>query len=215
MRFFTSKELNQLFPAATERKYSTGQIVLYDGDLPKHMFFVSSGALKNYDIDENGHEKIFHIVGEQSFFSVLCAIGEPTIISSFYTTLCDTTLILIPIEDFMSKFKSDIVFSNKLFEWFVDEMSLMYYRVGGLEKNEGRLKIAQALQFLKVRHSKAVNTSWNRVSFPVSQQLLADLTGLTRETVGIILKDFDEKKIVRHPKQMILEINSSKLERLQ
>jgi hypothetical protein len=37
------------------------------------------------------------------------------------------------------------------------------------------------------------------------------LAGLTRETVSMVMKDFDEQKIVRYPKQMQLEINRKNL----
>ena len=106
---------------------------------------------------------------------------------------------------------TDVVFANQIFAWFVGEVSFILGRIKGLEKTEGRMKVAQALEFLLKRHAKPKNDSWHRVKFPVSQQFLADLVGLTRETVSTIMKELDEQQVVHYPRQMRLEINENNL----
>lgn len=214
VKHFTSKEVENLFPNAVERTYPSGQIVVYVGDQPAHMFFVKKGAIKNYDIDENGNEKILSIIGDLGFFSVLYSFGDTQDVTSFYSTLEETELMLIPIEDFHERMKTDLVFVNRVFCWFVSEMTLIMGRIKGLEKTEGRMKVAQVLEYLMTRHSEQKNGTWHKVKFPVNQQLLADLVGLTRETVSMVMKDFDEQKVIRYPKQMVLEINQKKLAKI-
>lgn len=214
MRHFTSQDVATLFPEATDRSYQAGQIVVYEGDKPAFMYFVKKGALKNYDIDENGVEKILHVVGELGFFSIIYAYGGNTEVDGFYSTLDNTDLLLVPIEDFRNRLSSDVEFANKVFEWFVAEMGFIMGRLKGLEKTEGRLKIAQALEYLRGRHSKLVGKNWWQVKFPISQQFIADIVGLTRETVSVILKDFDSKQIISYPKQMTLQINKKQLDNL-
>lgn len=212
VKHFTSKDVEKLFPGAVQRAYPAGQIVVYVGDQPAHMFFVKKGALKNYDIDDGGNEKILSIIGELGFFSILYGFGsQKEEVSSFYSTLEETELLLIPLDDFFKRMNSDIQFTNRLFKWFVAETDFVMGRIKGLEKTEGRLKVAQVLEYLAIRHGVANNLTWRRVKFPVNQQLLADLVGLTRETVSMVMKDLDEQKVIRYPKQMILEINCKKL----
>lgn len=214
MKHFTSQDVKTLFPNAVERTYSGGQIVVYVGDQPGHMFFVNKGAIKNYDIDENGNEKILSIIGDLGFFSILYSFGDKQDVSSFYSTLDETELLLIPLEDFQELINSDVEFANRVFCWFVAEMELVMGRIKGLEKTEGKMKVAQVLEYLITRHASKKNTTWYQVKFPVNQQLLADLVGLTRETVSMVMKDFDDQQIIRYPKQMILEINQKKLSRI-
>lgn len=215
VKHFTSKDVKKLFPGAVERTYPAGQIVVYVGDQPAHMFFIQKGALKNYDIDDNGSEKILSIIGELGFFSILYGFANnEKEISSFYSTLEETELLLIPMEDFLKLMSTDIQFTNRLFKWFVAETDFVMGRIKGLEKTEGRLKVAQALEYLATRHGVIKSSGWSRVKFPINQQLLADLVGLTRETVSMVMKDFDEQKVIRYPKQMILEVNQKKLARI-
>lgn len=214
MIHFTSSDVKKLFPDAVQRSYPAGQIIVYVGDKPSHMFFVQKGAIKNYDIDDNGSEKILSIIGELGFFSVIFGFGGDEDVTSFYSTLDETELLLIPIDSFKERMNTDIVFTNQVFKWFVAETSLVMNRIKGLEKTEGRLKVAQALEYLIERHSSPMKGKWHSVKFPINQQLLADLVGLTRETVSMVMKDFDEQGVIRYPKQMCLEINDKKLDQL-
>ncbi|MFA6041642.1 MAG: cyclic nucleotide-binding domain-containing protein, partial [Methylophilus sp.] len=141
MKHFTSKDVKKIFPHSVERTYPSGQIVIYIGDQPSHVFFIKKGALKNYDIDDNGSENILTIIGEGGFFSILFTLGEKPEVSSFYSTLDETELLLIPIEDFKAKLKTDIMFTNNVFKWFASEILLLMDRIKGLEKTEGKMKV--------------------------------------------------------------------------
>lgn len=214
MKYLTFKELKTRFPSSTIRKYHAGQIVIYEGDQPAHTFFVIKGALRNYDIDENSSEKILHIVGESSFFPMLYIIGDDDEVKTFYSTLDDTELLLIPIKDFVAEIENDITFANEVMRWFVGEVDFIMDRIRGMEKNEGRAKVAQALCYLLGRHAKVSKKDWYQVQFPITQQILADLVGLTRETVSGILRDFEKLKVVRSSKLFNLEIHRDNLSKV-
>ncbi len=214
VKHFTSAEVKKLFPEAILRRYPAGQIVIYDGDQPSHIFFIKKGAIKNYDIDDQGNEKIVRLIGENGFFPLIYALSDALEIENFYSTLDETEVLLIPIEQFIYRCENDIVFSNRCFRWFVGEATLLLDRIKGLERTESRLKVAQVLEYLANQHAVPKNENWQQVKFPVSQQFVADMVGLTRETVSVIMKDFDEQKIVHFPRQMHLEIHMKRLRQL-
>ena len=214
MKHFTIKGIEKLFPTATTRSYPAGQIIVYEGDTPSQVFFVKSGAVKNYDIDENGNEKVLHLIGETNFLALLPISAEHTEATTFFSTLEDTELVLIPHSDFHRQLKTNLAFAHKLLGWCDSEMSVLTERIHGLEKTEGRLKVAQALRYLVEWHCIHKTLSWHTVKFPITQQLLADLVGLTRETVSMIMKDLDDQKVIRYPKQTQLEIHASRLRKI-
>lgn len=207
----TPREVINLFPDALERQYPAGQIVIYQGDRPNHIFYVKHGALKYYDIDESGTEKIMQIVGEHSFFSVISAFGSSSETGGFYSTLDDSDILLIEIDEFKHRLSSDSALYARFFEWFVSEVKYLLQRVKGLEQNDAKGKLLKALDYLACRHGKLRANGWTRIKFPFSQQALADLTGLSRETVSTVLKEIDELKIVRTPKQLMLEVHPEHL----
>lgn len=211
MNNFTSKELLQYFPAATTRQYGPGQIVVYEGDQPAHVFFVTAGALKNYDIDENGSEKILHIVGQTSLFPILFVFGDNEDVITFYSTLDDTELLLLPKDDFVQKVTTDVKFANLIFRGFVKEVDFIMDRIRAVEKAEAKGKVLKTLQYLLERHAQPGASGWALVKFPISQQILADMVGLTRETVSSIMKELDDNGVIRSRKLLQLKIHGNKL----
>jgi len=202
-----------MFPTAVERAYKSGQIVIYNGDRPGHVMFIISGAVKFYDIDDEGNEKILHIGGPQSFFPLFYSFDGKPQIDAFYTTLQKSRLLLIPLKEFTHRLKTDATFTSQVLSWYAQEMDHVVLRLKSLERSSARQKVLQALAYLYEQHSVArpLNATWYRISFPISQQTLAELTGLTRETVNTVLKEIDKEGIVKTPKKMTLEINRRKL----
>lgn len=177
--------------------------------------FIISGAVKFYDTDPDGNEKILHIGGPQSFFPLFYTFDGKPHVDAFYTTLQKSRILLIPLEEFTEKIKNDAAFSSKILAWYAREMDHIVLRLKSLERSSARTKVLQALAYLCEQHAviRPLSKVWCRVSFPMSQQTLAELTGLTRETVNVALKEIDQEKITRSPKKTVLEINRQKVEK--
>jgi CRP/FNR family transcriptional regulator, cyclic AMP receptor protein len=202
---FTPFPIKKIFANSTTRKYDSGQIVVYQGDKPMHAMFIKSGCVKYYDIDENGDEKIIHILGPKSFIPLFYffAHGQKEV-DSFYSTLTETELELIPANEFIKKLKNDFEFSNMIAMYVVQ-------RIKSLTKNDARQKVIETLNYLVIKHSSSTLRGWNKVNFPLTQQTLANLTNLSRETVNSVIKDLEKEKVVRSPHQAQIEIKKSRL----
>lgn len=213
MSGFTVSNLTTLFPTSLERVYQSGQIVVYNGDRPAHVMYVISGAVKFYDIDSEGNEKILHIGGPQSFFPLFYSFDGKPQVDAFYTTLQKSRLLFIPLKDFKHRLETDATFTSRILTWYAEEMDHVVLRLKSLERSSAKEKVLQALAYLLEQHAviRPLSAAWYRVSFPLSQQTLAELTGLTRETVNTVLKEIEKEGIVRTPKKMSLEINKRKL----
>lgn len=207
----TPTEVISLFPSAIPRLYKAGQIVAYQGDQPTQIMYVKTGALKYYDIEDNGTEKILQIIGEQSFFSMSYAFGQTNELAAFYSTLTDTEVFLIPLDEFLERLKNDGELATVILGWFVEEVEFILQRIKGMGKNEARNKVIDALDYLASRHALPRRAGWARVKFPFSQQSIAELIGVTRETVSTVFKDIESQKIVRSPKLMVLEVHMERL----
>lgn len=199
---FTIKEVKKFFHDTAERSYGPGQIVIYNGDTPDYVMFVKSGAVKFYDIDGKGNEKILHIAGKGSVFPLFYPFEDKRAVKAFYTTICDTDILLIPLEDFRQKLKTIPQYAFHVLRWYAKEMNHVIDRIGSLEKSKSKPKLLQALFYLYSQHSETIRlkSEWYRVNFPVTQQMLADMTGLTRETVNMWLQEIEKSKIVRNSK---------------
>jgi CRP/FNR family transcriptional regulator len=94
--------LQPLLKHATLRHFARGQIILYEGENPADAFIIKTGAVKIYDIDEDGNEKIIHILKSPGMFPVLFIFGTTGQTSTFYTAITDTELYVLPRSEFES-----------------------------------------------------------------------------------------------------------------
>ena len=204
VNIFTPKEVIRHFPHAVERTYSHGQIIVYYGDAPRHVMFIKSGAVKLYDTDSEGNEKIMHIGGEGSIFPLFYSFEDKISVDAFYASLTKTELLLVPITDFQRKLKTDAPYAFEVLRWYASELDHSMLRLKSMEKSNAKQKIAQALTYLCEQHADKIRLAspWYRIRFPLTQQTIADITGLTRETVNIALNEPAFEKCIRIKRQM-------------
>lgn len=214
VNIFTPKEVLRHFPEAIERTYAAGQTIIYDGDQPVQVVFVKSGAIKFFDIDDEGNEKILHIGGEGSIAPLFYSFEDKPAVDAYYATLCKTEALLVPLTKFREKLRVSPRFAAETLRWYAAEMDHIVLRLKSMEKSTTRQKVLQALYYLSDQHAtkNVIKGEWYRINFPVTQQTLANLTGLTRETVNITLNDPECAKFIRSHRGQRFEINKSKLQ---
>lgn len=203
--------LQSLLEHAKLRQYPKGQIIIHDGEVPSELFIVKSGIVKIHDIDDQGNEKILHLVKSQAVFPMIFFLGAREENRSFYTALTDTELHVIPMSIAEEKMLEQSELAIYLMRWFSREIHEILVRLSSLGKTTTYDKLIAALKFLCVHHTTKRAGDWQRVNFPVSHQLLADMVGVTRESTTMIMKELQEEKIVRTPKLTVLEINAKRL----
>ena len=214
MNNLTDTPLDPLLAQAKLRQYPRGQIILYEGENPTDAFVVKSGAVKIYDINDDGNEKILHIIKPMGIFPVIFMFGTTGQTSTFYTTVADSELYVLSRDTFEARLTSDPSLVLYCLRWFAGEVQEMMRRMSSLEKTSTRDKLFATLGYLARQHSDASKTGWKRVKFPVSHQLLADMVGVTRESTTMVMKDLQKEQVVRSPRLGTLEINSLLVENL-
>lgn len=190
------------------------QIVLYKGDELHDVYWIKSGTIKIYDIDEQGNEKILHILKTPALLPLVFFSGDGQRTNWFYSALTDCELYTLSHDRLRQVMAEDNALTLSLMKSFSTDMHELLVRLSSLGKTQVREKLYAALRFLQVHHSNKRRGEWWRVNFPVNQQLLADLSGVTRESTAMAMKDLQDQKVVRSPKVSQLEINKIKLDAL-
>lgn len=174
------------------------------------MFFVIKGHIKYFDTDDEGNEKVLHIIGPQNIFPMLYAFDVSPDISGFYACIDTVEVIAIPLTDFHKQIETNIEFCNELTRWFLTEIQQLVFRINSFEKTDSKYKILHALKYLAINYGRP-NDKWDRLNFAATQQFLADFTGLTRETVSLTMQDLEKNGIIRQAKGRLIEIKKSHL----
>jgi CRP-like cAMP-binding protein len=187
------------------------QILLYEGDISPDVMAIKSGIVKVHDIDNQGNEKILHLLKCPALFPFAFFTGGDAATRWYYTALTDCEIQVMPKQELRDLIANDPELGIHLMNWFSREMHEVLTRLGSLSKTVARDKVEAALAFLAVWHSEKRRGNWKRVTFPVSHQLLADMTGITRESATLTMRELQAEKVVRAPRTTTLEINPGKL----
>lgn len=207
-----TEETKALVKTARLKRYPKGQIIYYQGDELQEIFIIKSGVVKIYDIDHNGNEKVLHITQANNVIPYAFFSGRTAVPYWFYSALTDCELYVMSYDELISAMEADSKLAVQLMNTFSLGVHEVLVRLSSLGKTKAPDKLIATLWFLLTWHSKEVRNGWYRVDLPINHQLLADITGITRERAAMVMKELQDNKIIRNPKLTVLEINKSALE---
>ena len=213
MKKLTFESFRERFPEARIRRYDKNQIICYDGDQPHYIFFVVKGHIKYYDINDDGHEKILHIIGPQNVFPMLYAFEVSPEINNFYASVDNVEVLAVPLDKFQKVIQTDALFCRDLTKWFLTEIEQLVQRIGSFEKTDSRSKILHALKYLAINYGQ-LDGDWDKLNFAATQQFLADFTGLTRETVSNCLHELEKDATIKTAKGRLVSVKHSALDNI-
>ena len=198
--------------ASNIRTYPKGQVIVYPEDSNAYLYIIKDGAVAMENPNQAGERKILYIFGESSLFPMVSFLDKDAVSSWFYTALVDTQVYLISYKDLTEKLKHTDAFMtyNLLLRQILAEVHELLLRISDHAKTGSTEKLISMFLFLLEHHTKTTSSPWRLVQFPVTHQLLADMTGLTRETASLTLKGMAAKKLIRYHHKGRLELNATK-----
>ena len=206
--------LQSLLKNARIKQYPQGQIILYVHDSPVEVYIVKSGYVKVYDIDSAGNEKALSIIKPGDVMPYAFFSGHNITNKWFYQSLCDAGIYVLDREELLQAMYADSSLLFTFVEGCSQEVHEILTRLSSLGKSRAQAKLIALMKYFVVCVGGPKVPKWWRVPFPVNQQFLADLTGMTRESCGACLKEFVAQGVVRTPKINLLEINTQKIQEM-
>lgn len=208
---YTFNPLSKLTAEARLKHYPKNQIVFYAGDTLTDVYVLKKGITKMYDIDHQGNEKVLHILKAPCIMPLAELHGRTQITEWFYGAVTECEVYALSRDEAEKRIRSDGRLALYIMERFAAEMHEMLIRLSGLSKTDVHGKLVYVLRFLAVHHTRERRGGWRRVTFPIGQQLLADMIGMTRESTATGTRQLREMSIIRYPRAMTLEINFKNL----
>jgi CRP-like cAMP-binding protein len=206
-------QVKDFFSQGHTREYPDGQILLYQGEEARDVYYIQSGYVKVYDISVKGEEKVLLLLGPGDIFPLIWTFGESSSLHFFYETLNDVEITVIGRDLFMKEIEKDHAFTRELLQYFVNRTKDLMQRVESIEGTSALHKVGQVLNYLSTAHGEKARNNNIKVSPDVTHQLIAHMSGLTRETVSVQLKELVDGGAVKNSNQQLL-VNTSKLEDL-
>lgn len=186
-------KLEQFFLQFKRVNYKKNSLVIRADDIPSGIYYIHKGYVKVYALSEKGQELTLIILKPHDFFPVVWAINDSPN-TQFCEAITAVELSRAPKEEFI-KFINDNpdvlreVLSKVLtrFEGLLERMEYLVF--GNAHQKVASILIICAERFGIKKESKIV------IRVPLTHKDIANLIGLTRETISVELEKLEKLNV--------------------
>lgn len=205
--------MNKFFSQFNVIKYSKGETILRAGDNPQGVYFIKKGFVKLSSVSREGKELTLVLYKAEDFFPVVWTFfgGDRGSIYSF-EAITDTEILRAPREAFMDYATSHVDVLLEQTKHIIKRFTSSLRRMEYLSFGNASAKLASTL-LVCARDFGIVRGSGMEIQIPLTHKDIANLVGVTRETVSLELKRFDRKGLIGYNKKLIVIKDKEGLEK--
>lgn len=187
-------------------------MLLRAGDMPQGIYFVEKGFVRLYSFSKEGKELTLVLYKPGDFFPVVWTLrgGKP---SEYYFEA------LSPVEIKRAKRENFIEFMSNNYDIFIEvnnhileRFQIALKRMQYLAFGDARGKLASIILILAKDFSKEKNGQVE-IQVPLTHRDIANLVGVTRETVSVELKKFDRRGFIGYSGRLLVIKDQKGLEK--
>jgi len=206
------KQLLSFATSNTNRTYKKGEIIIFQGEAPRHAYLIVSGVVKAYNLSLDGDEKPVAFYSEQDIFPapwILSQVASSTYYHEAFTK--DTKLAVVDRDQLMSLIRSDKDLLASLYDRQIKIQLAQSMHINALQYSRASDKLIYALHFLIL--NLGIKHSPTELELPINftHQDLANLTGLTRETTAMELNKLKRSGVISYGTQQPYKLHLAKL----
>ena len=186
--------------------YDRGQIILFQGEVPRDAYILKSGIVKVYNIDDVGREQLIFFKSTYETFPFTWVMGQVPTTQYFYETVTECEIYKFPKERYL-----EFLANNKdlLFETLMSRARQDYIktvRLNAVLHPKATDKLLHILHCLCISNG-VTNKGHVTLNLPLSQQDFANMTGLTRETVSLEFTKLKKAKVLSTKQSRYYQVN--------
>lgn len=192
------KTLENFLKQHVVKHYQKGDVILQQDAEPPGVFAVKQGVVKTYNITANGEEKPIGFNTKNDIFPLGWTFGKTHRSQYYYEALGDCEIHSIPKSHLIDFLKNNADATYQMVNRCVRELLAHQMRINALGQSKASEKILHTIHYLALCFGRDVRTDIVEIPLPLTQQDVANFTGLTRETVSVELKKLATQKILLH-----------------
>lgn len=193
--------------------FKKGQTLLFQGEVPRHVYIIKKGAVKVYNIDSAGEEKIINIIAPDEIVAPSWVFGKAPVALYYYDVLADTQAYMLSRSEFATLIRSNPKALYAAFDKLSSVFTGAIIHINALEESKSARKLISLFNYLIVRFGKTRPGGTVFIDLRLTQHDIARMLGLTRETVAVELSRLKKQGVVSHQAQHYV-VNSDKLQRI-
>ena len=189
-------------------KYKRGEVICKQGTYASHLIMIDKGLAKVY-LDDGVNSLVLKVIPEGNLLG-LSSIND--FFNTFqYSALAyvDTETKQIEINAFRTLLKNNSEFAKAIIDVLCSNNTQIYSRFFCITHKQSFGRLADIILCLSDRIFKS-----NEFHLPLTRKDLAELSGMSAETVARMLKKFNDEGLIKTDGKNIKILDSYKLERI-
>lgn len=204
----TDDEKKELEAHSVMVRYAKREIICKQGSMVSHVMHVKSGLAKSF-LDNGENSLVLKIIPEGSLVGLASASEEQNTYQYSTMAYVDTMVQQIEINFFRQLLKKNSNFAKEVIDILSANSVQIYGRFFCLTHKQAYGRLADILLCLSDRVFKN-----KEFELPLSRKDLAELSGMSSETVSRMLKKFNEEGLIELKGHHFKVLDYDRLERI-
>jgi CRP/FNR family transcriptional regulator, polysaccharide utilization system transcription regulator len=191
-----------------ELAYKKGEIICKQGSLSPHVIFLSEGLVKAY-IESCSNILVLKIISSGKFIALSSVMDGNNVFNYSSQAYVDSVVKLIDMNIFKKIMKTNAEFATEVFNVQSAHAAQIYGRFYCLSQKQSFGRLADILLCLS-------DNVFGKDTFELklSRKEIAELSGMTQESVVRIIKNFKENKLIATHGKTIEILDYNKLQEI-
>lgn len=201
--------LSRFFDKYPLKRYTAKEIILSSGEDIGSIYYVRSGIVRSYYIDENGSELTINLLKSSTYFPLSTVLAKRN--NSYdFEAFTDVVVNVTPVKDTLKFLEGNSEFKSILIRSFARGLEGYVVRSFFLIKGSAMQKVASSLLLLLKRFGKKTDGG-HFIDLPLTHQDIANFSGITRETVSIQIGILEKERLITRVGKYIHILNAKDL----
>ncbi|MFA6310808.1 MAG: Crp/Fnr family transcriptional regulator [Sterolibacterium sp.] len=187
--------LIMLLQAGTRRHLEAKDIVFNRGETGSRIYFILNGGVRVGTLSHQGQEIIFDVLVTGDFFGEMSLFDDKPRTGTV-TTLVPTTLFMLGKSEFLAALEKCPAISIRLIQVLVGRLRMMDSFIEDVIFLDAAERIAKRVIALARLFGRPGERDEIRIDLKVSQQELANLVGITRESVNKQFREWEKAGVI-------------------
>lgn len=208
----TRDKLKNFFLQFRTLNYKKGEVILHAGDLPQGIYYLKKGFAKLTSVCSEGKELTLVIYKSDDFFPIVWTFfgKSPSIYSLEALTEC--RIARAQRETFMDFIMNNPDVFLEVTKHIITRFQVALSRMEYLAFGNASAKVASILLICGRDFGREINRHIE-IQIPLTHRDIANLVGVTRETISVELKKFDRRGFIDYNQRLIIIKNKEGLEK--
>ncbi|MFA6017102.1 MAG: Crp/Fnr family transcriptional regulator [Patescibacteria group bacterium] len=191
-----TKEFEEFYKQFSVRSYKKGEMLIRADDDPLGIFCLTKGYVRQYTISNTGFELTLHILRPISYFPMVWAVnGTPNVY--FFEALTQVEVGRAPRDKVVSFIKDRPTIIFKLLSELIEDYAESLTRIENLVFSDAYRRIISILLYITKHFGEAYGKGII-VRHRFTQQDIATLVGIARETASIEMVKLEKKGLIKY-----------------